>query len=269
MERREWNMSTFSDNNNGIRIGRLLFRPRLIPTIMTLILLPVLLRLGFWQLQRAEEKTRVLETYEQRRQSPELNINGLKDVADMQHYPVKASGSYDVRQHLLLDNQVHNGRVGYQVITPLLLAGKGRALLVNRGWIPMGKNREDLPDVPGGAAERTLHGMARLPSIPVFEVSREAAYEPGWPKVVQYINTGELAGILGYPVMPFMLLLNPEEADGFVRDWKKVLPMPPEKHISYAWQWFGLSASLLIIFFVVNIRRMKPVATGIAGEDKE
>ncbi|GMR08447.1 MAG: hypothetical protein BMS9Abin26_1452 [Gammaproteobacteria bacterium] len=267
-------MSTFSDNNRGIRIGRLLFRPRLIPTIVTLILLPVLLRLGFWQLQRAEEKVHVLETYEQRRQSPELDINDLADindpgdVADMQHYPVKATGIYAVKQHLLLDNRVHNGRVGYQVITPLLLAGKERALLVNRGWIPMGNNREDLPDVPTGTAELLLHGVARLPSIPVFEVSREAAYEPGWPKVVQYINTGELAGILGYPVMPFMLLLNPGEADGFVRDWK-LLPMPPEKHISYAWQWFGLSAGLLIIFFVVNIRRMKPVPAGIAGEDRE
>lgn len=261
-------MNSFPDNNKGIRLGQLRFRPRLIPAIATLILLPILIRLGFWQLQRAQEKTLVLETYEQRRQSPEVNINGLKEVADMQHYPVKATGVYDVKQHLLLDNRVHNGRVGYQVITPLLLAGKEHALLVNRGWIPMGSTRQDLPDVATGTFELMVHGVAKHPSRPVFEVSREAAYEAGWPKVVQYVNTDELAGILGYPVMPFVLLLNPEESDGFVRDWK-LLPMLPEKHVSYAWQWFGLSVMLLIFFIGVNIRRVKPVVSDVAAEDKE
>ena len=57
-------------------------------------------------------------------------------------------------------------------------------------------------------------------------------------------------------LLPLMLLLDPDDAHGFVRDWQAVYGVTPDKHRAYALQWFTLAAVLLLIYIGVNSKRI-------------
>lgn len=79
----------------------------------------------------------------------------------------------------------------------------------------------------------------------------------GWPYRIQLIDTEKLEEELGYSLLPIVLLLDKDLPDGFVRDWKPLpLRFGPEKNVGYAVQWFGLAAALLIIYLVVNTKKV-------------
>ena len=52
------------------------------------------------------------------------------------------------------------------------------------------------------------------------------------------------------------MLLDPDEPDGYVRDWRPNL-MPPEKHLAYAIQWFMITATVIIIYVTLSVRAAK------------
>jgi len=250
----------------GFRLGNRLFTPKMVPTLATLILLPILVNLGLWQLDRADEKRTILAEYHERMQKPALMINdSLKDAVRLQYRKVIAGGVFDHDHQFLLDNRVHEGRVGYQVFTPLFITGSKVAVLVNRGWIPMGRDREHLPGIPTPDEEVSIHGTAGIASDSVFELDYDVAYSIGWPKVVQQVNPEDFAHMLHYPVLPFIVLQDENDAHGFARQWKAV-SMSPERHTSYAVQWFALAAALVIIYLVVNI---KPININLLESDNE
>ena len=66
---------------------------------------------------------------------------------------------------------------------------------------------------------------------------------------------GALAQELGYALLPVVLLLDPDQDQGFARDWTP-LQFGPERNVGYAVQWFGLAAALLVIYLVVNTRKL-------------
>jgi cytochrome oxidase assembly protein ShyY1 len=75
--------------------------------------------------------------------------------------------------------------------------------------------------------------------------------------VVEYPTAEDLACI--YPdikVAPGMLLLAPEAEHGFVREWTQAdVRFPPSRHYAYAAQWFAFGATLLFLFFKLNLKR--------------
>ncbi len=209
--------------------------------------------LGFWQLDRAEQKRVLLDQYRVEGNPTVLKLAPEMSAAnDLQYQYATASGHYDARRQFLLDNRVHAGRVGYQVLTPFILGHSGIAVLVNRGWIPLGAGREQLPDLPLSDAPCEILGRIRTPSA-MFTLGEEEV-RVGWPYRIQQIDTLQLAGELGYPLLPFVLLLDPAGDDGFVRDWRPVT-FGPERNVGYAVQWFGLALTLLILYLTANIRR--------------
>ena len=138
------------------------------PLIAYLCLLPILLSLGVWQLNRAEEKRVLISLKEQQQSTETLVLSAtLLDTAEALLYkPIQAIGHYDTNHQYLLDNQVSNGRAGYFVLTPFLLKNENKAVLVNRGWLPLGKSRADLPDVSVATKEITITGrINRFPSV--------------------------------------------------------------------------------------------------------
>ena len=229
------------------------FKPALLPTIITLILLYLLVSLGFWQLDRADEKRALLAEYRQGDEDGAIFIRQqMADIEDLAYQMARSRGRYDSRQQLLLDNRTHDGQAGYHVVTPLRLPD-GSAVLVNRGWIGLGPDRSQLPDVPVSESERQVVGRIKPLQENVFRLGDELPRER-WPYRVQHIDVEAISAELGYPVMPFVLLLASDQDDGFVRDWKP-LTFGPERNKGYAVQWFGLAAALLLIYIVVNIKR--------------
>lgn len=239
-----------------LRLGQFVFRFRMVPTLVTLLLLPVLVSLGLWQLERADEKAKLLGTYARWASGPPLKLDGsVTDPQSLHLRRVLISGKYDTGHQFLLDNQIHNGRVGYQVLTPLRFdVGKG-AVLVNRGWVPALEYRHQLPDVVAPDDSVMVKGLVALPYKPAL-IGGSAASGNIWPRVVQYVDPNQFTELLGLKLLPVVVLMEPGEAHGYVREWKTV-SMPPEKHEAYAFQWFIMALVLCIIYIGVNLRRVK------------
>ena len=238
-----------------MRVGSLEFSPATWPTVVTLCLLGVLLALGFWQLDRAEQKRALLARYASGKGQAVLRLEpGMTRFEGLAYQRAAAGGRYDSAHQFLLDNRTHEGLAGYHVLTPLVLDGSNQAVLVDRGWVPVGASRERLPAVAVDEAPRQVRGLLRLPPKRVFMLGDE---EPRgrWPYRIQHVDIEALGRELGYPLLPVLLLLDPDEDDGYVRDWRP-LHFGPERNIGYAVQWFGLAAALLVIYLVVNTHRI-------------
>ncbi|MBK8816293.1 MAG: SURF1 family protein [Methylococcaceae bacterium] len=223
---------------------------QLIPSIAYLCILPVLIALGIWQLNRAEEKKAVLILQERSQHTERLiltdNLSGNVDA--ILYKNVRSTGHYDIEHQYLLDNQVHERRVGYFVLTPFVLKNEKKAVLVNRGWVGLGKTRSDKPDIDISSEERSINGrINRFPSVGLKLKGAEIPTKT-WPSIVQIVDNEVISQQLGYKLMPFQIELDRTEADGYIREWRTDSPMPPEKHVAYAVQWFLLAITLTILF---------------------
>ena len=238
------------------------FRPGLWPTLAVLLLLPLLLGLGFWQLDRAEQKRAWLAQLAAAAQQEAVNLNAVQpDYPAVAQRRVEARGRYDADRQLLLDNQIRAGRQGYLVLTPLRLAGSEWAVLVDRGWVPAPLDRGQLPEV--AIEELQVHVRGVLDKGPSAGLRLgEASSETGWPLRLQYLDFDLLAQRLPYPLLPYLIRLDPDQPQGFRRDWRPVTEMGPATHVGYAVQWFGLALALVVIYVVVNIRRVENAVKG-------
>lgn len=145
-----------------MRFGAWHFCPGRASTIAVLLLLPVLLMLGYWQLDRAAQKAELQTTFAKRFAQPPVDLTGVDPADSSNRYlHVVASGRYDGAHQMLLDNQVHDGQPGYHVLTPLRMAGD--AILIDRGWVPLGESRQVLPDIGASTDDITIGGWLAQP----------------------------------------------------------------------------------------------------------
>jgi surfeit locus 1 family protein len=237
-----------------IKLGTRTFAPRLFTTVVTIVLIAMLISLGRWQLRRAEEKRALFDAFAAGADATLLIDVHTPKVMRYQH--VEASGRYDAARQLLIDNMVSGGRAGYFVITPFALAGGGW-LLVNRGWVPLGVSRAARPAIAVAGDERRIRGRAdNLPSRGI-QLGEPAAMRPPYPVVADFPTHADVARLLGesaWTTAADLVLLDPEESDGYVRSWEPP-GFPPLRHVGYAVQWFAMALALFVIYLVVNFRR--------------
>ncbi len=240
-----------------MRLGAFSFRPGLWPTLATLVLLPLMVGLGVWQLQRADWKQGLVDANAERAGLPAVSLQALLPVTESAQYrPVTVTGRYDLAHQLLLDNRTWQGHPGYEVLTPLRLSAGGTAVLVNRGWVPADPDRGKLPALPGAAGEIPVRATVKLPPEKNFRLSDVEEAQAGWPRVVQQPELAQLEQLLGYPLLPVILLLDKDAEQGFLRDWKPVYGVTPDKHRAYAMQWLTLALVLGLIYVGVNTKRI-------------
>ena len=232
------------------------FRPKLIPTLATLLLLPALISLGQWQARKAEQKQALQETYDQREKAAPLQVSAHPlNPESVRYGRVVARGRYVPAYQILLDNQVREGMAGYHVITPLHIEGGDSHVLVNRGWVPIGRDRNVLPDTdaPQGVVE--VSGYAVVPSGKYFELVKPNDLRSGWQKVWQNMDLERYADAVPFPMQPVVIRLDPAStAGGYVREW----PRPDariEVHRGYALQWYGMAAVLTVFYLASSIRK--------------
>lgn len=210
-----------------------------------LLLLPVLLSLGSWQLRRADEKSALLDTYRQRQQMPTVAVASLGEYPN--YRPVTAVGEFDSTRFWLLDNRIVDGRFGYQVVGLFHLA-EGGMILVDRGWLPGDPSRRALPEVTFPPAEVELRGQLYLSEDKPFSLGEVA--QDQWPRLQQWLDVSVLQQ--EFPALvPTVLQLN-DQSPGALRIQRIVVNVSPEKHTGYAVQWFGMALVLAIIFICRN-----------------
>ena len=227
-------------------------------TLLTVVLIAMLISLGRWQLRRADEKRAIFDSFAAGTDATRPIDLGTPRLPRYQH--IEANGHYDPARQILIDNMINAEHAGYFVITPFGLSGGGW-VLVNRGWVPLGASRAERPEIAVAADLRRLRGRSdNLPS-PGIQLGTKAKLAPPYPVVAAFPTHPELAQLLGessWTKAADLVLLDPGEADGYVRDWAAP-GFPPMRHIAYAVQWFGLALTLLVIYVVTNLRRAAEV----------
>jgi surfeit locus 1 family protein len=231
----------------------------MLPTLLVVLLTPALAWLGFWQLDRADEKRALLDAFERGSGEPLPFEDALARWPEGSLYgTVVIEGRYDGERQILLDGQVEGGRAGYDVLTPFVPAGDDRTILVNRGFVPLGPNREPLADVAVSGEERRITGrLAPLPRAGLDLGSTSAETQGPWPRVMLYPDHAEVESALGRTVLEPIIWLDPDAPDGFVRAWR-VTDVAPARHVAYALQWFAFAATLVVIYVVLLWRRRRP-----------
>jgi surfeit locus 1 family protein len=225
------------------------FRPGLWPTLAVLALLPLLLWLGWWQLDRADQKQSLLASFAAGDQTATALSGGLDTHS--RYTRVRSEGRFLTDRQILIDNMTREGKAGYFVLTPLVT--ESGAVLVNRGWIPKTFGKGALPDVAVGGNPRSVTGrMDHLPRAGLALAAEPLPQE--WPMVMQFPTLEEIARETGLDLVPGMILLDDDQPDGYARQWKP-MEIGPERHLGYAVQWFALALTLVIIWIVVNLRK--------------
>ncbi|MDX1456489.1 MAG: SURF1 family protein [Marinobacter sp.] len=222
------------------------FNPKLL--VFSGLFLPVLLGLGIWQLERAGEKERQLQQWQQ--QATELSWQQLWQQVPEPGQPVVLKGQF-TGFSWLLDNRTRDGVAGYEVMT-LFEAEDGPSVVVNRGWLRAPARRETLPAFPTPLGIVQIRGrLAMFPQPPVLDTQPPAG---NWPRRVQAL-TAEQAGEAGPSLAPLVLrLAGGDQPGAFRADWQPDR-MGPQTHYGYALQWFSLALALVILTVVASYRR--------------
>jgi surfeit locus 1 family protein len=234
-----------------MHFGSYEFRPRLIPTLATLCMMAITFSAGRWQLNRVSEKESLQSLFQQSQQLPAVNLARPMADANVLHYrAVVAEGEFLPDKQIYIDNREHDGRSGYHVITPLKIAGTGDIVLVNRGWVERGRNYSVAPVVQVPDGRIPVMGIGSLPSKKFLELSDQAIAGKVW----QNLTFERVKVVLGLNVLPILVLQQNDRTSGL----SPVAEQPDFKinmHRGYAFQWFALTATLLVIYVVVNTKR--------------
>ena len=231
------------------------FRPALLPTLGLLVLVAVTVALGNWQRHRAQEKQALRDQYEAATHAPMLALDAVAatapDAIALRYHTVRVQGEFVAAHQVLIDNQVRAGRAGFDVVTPLKLAGSERHVLVDRGWIAQGPTRAELPAAPPPAGPLVIEGRVDLPPARYLELAADSESGP----VLQNLDIGRFAAARGLALLPFIVEEtgageNPDHLD---RRW----PTPDfgiERHRSYMVQWYSLAVLGIVLWLVLNWR---------------
>ncbi len=202
--------------------------------------------LGQWQLHRYEYKKTLLSTYEKRMQEVPQDFNQVMSQPDLQFRSVKIAGQYVNSLMILVQNRFYNDQLGFEVLTPIKMPGDKKLLLIDRGWVKKPETQLQ-PDIQPVLKKQEITGHIKLLDEYQFILGDNLLQPEKKPYVVQRLDINELSQITHEQFYPFILRLDANQENGFVRDWTIVTVMPA-RHMAYAVQWFALALVLLIAY---------------------
>lgn len=225
--------------------------------MLTILLFPALVSLGFWQLDRAAQKRALAAQAAANHDAPPLELTGDAALHEphLRGRAARATGHY-LGPSVLLDNRFRHRQTGYEVLTPFELRD-GTRILVARGWIAADPDRTRVPSVLTPTATETLQG--RLGKAPVTGV--RLGLDNNVERIgaglirIQRVDRDTLAAALGYAPPADIFYLDSAAPNGYDRDW----PEPTTdvgKHQAYAVQWFAMAAVLLVLYFKINLQHV-------------
>lgn len=213
-------------------------RPLLPPIVVTMVLALACLRLGFWQLDRLDERRTWNAHLEQRIAAAPIGVRALPADSAAGHYRrVFAHGRFDFDRQVALATRSFQGSPGVHLLTPLRLAD-GATVIVNRGWvyapdamtIDAGKWREREGDTV------TVTGYAETWS------GRETVPVPVRQRIVRALDSSAVARLVGAPILAYYIAQTSDSARGSARPVRLSEPVLSDgSHRSYAIQWFSFA----------------------------
>jgi surfeit locus 1 family protein len=236
------------------------FRPRALPTLAAVIAITVCVAAGTWQRERFHAKEALRAQFDAAARAEPVALASLAADSDwtaLRYLPVVATGEFVASRQILVDNKVHAGRAGYEVVTPLVLAD-GRVVLVDRGWTAQRASRSQLPDVPSPTGVVSVLGRIALPPG-YFELRRVPSAGAVW----QNLDPARYAAATGLRVLPVVIEVTaaPVPDDGLIREWR-----PPDfgaqRHQVYMVQWYAFAAVAAALWLWSHRPRRAPLGDG-------
>ena len=219
------------------------------PTVAAILVVALTVSLGRWQMHRAEQKEGIQALLEARMQEPPVDLTGPVPSAEpLLFRHVHARGEWVAPAQLFIDNQIHEGRAGFAVITPLRLQGSQAVVLVNRGWIARGNEYPRAPrvEVPSGTVD--VRGVATVPPARFLELSAETVSGDVW----QNLSIARIRDRLRLDALPIVVLADPpgpglaaftERPDAGIA-----------RHREYELTWFAMAATVVVLWLALNTR---------------
>jgi len=256
-------------------LTQLFSRKRWWTTLLVLAAMGVMIRLGIWQLDRLEQRRAFNAHVLAGQNAPPLvlapeTIN--EPLEAMEYRTVTVAGEYDVENQIALRNRVWYGKPGYDLLTPLKITGTDKAILVNRGWVPVAEYTPGGDQAYPARGVVTVAGIIRLSQFkPDFgrigdPTPRAGEILPVW----NLANVAAIASQIPYPILPVYIQRGPDSSlPPDVNDWTDGhLPFPslPEieitegPHMGYALQWFTFAAILGMGYPIFLSRESKETA---------
>ena len=220
-------------------------------SILAIAVVLICIRLGFWQLDRLEQRRDLNAALESRMTEPPLALDRVpRDTAGLTWRRVEASGTWDHARSVVLAGRSQHGVPGVHLVTPLLV-GDGGALLVIRGWLPS-PDAATVDLAPyDSAGPITVRGIisplggSGEPAAPDTVAFRSRWYGP---------DLRRLPGQYPYAVAPLLVRSQSTPAGGYPAPLP-ALELDEGPHLGYAFQWFSFAAIALIGWLVLVARR--------------
>lgn len=204
------------------------------------------LSLGRWQLSRAAQKESLQAAIDSKGQQPRLDnrsLAALPDVSAALHSTAHLRGTWVAERTVFLDNRQMNAKPGLYVVTPLRLEGSNQAVLVQRGWVA--RNFIDRTSVPAIAAPMGLVEITGRIAPPPSKLYELGAPERGL--IRQNLDLAQFRDESGLALLDVTLQQTGAATEGLLREWP-VASAGSAKNYGYAFQWFGLSALIAILY---------------------
>ena len=217
-------------------------------TAFVAVMLPLVLTLGSWQVQRGAEKRGLEMDYLERVTTLPVRPDAATEA--LQRFQrVRLQGNY-AAEVFLVDNQVNGGKAGYWVVQGFDDRASGRRYLVNRGYVQAPLARSELPETPAPDGPVEVVG-AVWPFTGLIPVLDEDVWADGWPKRVQRLDVARMA--VHVDAEPYEIRLEPGQPGVAVAaPFAQVLS--DAKHRGYAATWFGLAIALVIGYLVLGFK---------------
>ena len=232
----------------------IMFRFRWIPFLATVVLVALGVALGQWQTRRATEKQAIEATMSQRTAAPPITLDASMPPLDALEYRrAIVRGEFISAWPLYLENRPHNSIAGFYVLMPFKIAGSTQHVMIARGWVPRDpRDRAKLPPLmtPNGQVE--LQGMITRHAGRLLQLGQAVPPRPN--AILQNMDVAEFAQASKLSMQPFVIEQQSDTQDGLIRDW----PRPSagiDKHLGYAFQWYGLAGMAFLFFVVTGLRR--------------
>jgi surfeit locus 1 family protein len=231
-------------------------------TLLVLAAMAVMIRLGFWQLDRlAQRRARNAEIAHQLALPPlSLNDNSplSDDLASLKTRQATARGSLDLSRQVALKYQNWNGSPGIHLITPLMIEGSSRAVLVDRGWIPQAEAAPERWSQFDELGQVTITGFIRLSEVLSQKSSDTDQFTPPAkyptieiPQTEWFrVDIAAIQAQLPYELLPIYIQQSPPESGNARPPYqaKAEFDLSDGPHLGYAIQWYIFALILLVIY---------------------
>lgn len=222
--------------------------------LLALVFIGLFTALGCWQIGRAHQKEALLTAFAERSKQTPLSFKQLSSQHDIRFYRVALEGRFDNQHTFLLDNKIFQGKIGYEVYTPFVLKDEQTTILIDRGFVPMQKTRQQLPGISSIFGQIKITGMLNLPPAYVALGKMQESNVKSFPLRIEFINLTLLNKLLKVSLFPLIVSIDPHSALAYPIEWK-IVTMKPERHLGYAVQWFAMALTLLILSIVLYVKQ--------------